>query len=99
MHREVDCAALDGWSAVRRPTIDRVRVFDDDDFLFTWPGALVGAACLSALFALTAMMGQLVSGGTFSVTRTVVGFGAAAFVGYLGVAALLRRAGRPSDGA
>lgn len=68
----------------------------EDDALFTWPGALVGAALLAALFMLAALMGELVTEGSFRFSRSVVTFGLAAFVGYLAVAALLSRDRRPS---
>lgn len=54
------------------------------------------AACFAGLFALVAMMAELVVMGTFRMTPAGAALMAAAFVGYLGVAALLRRSSGPS---
>lgn len=61
----------------------------------TWPVVMAGALCFAALFALVALLVEVLFEGHFRVTRTVVGFGVAAFVGYVGTALLLRRGGPP----
>ncbi len=70
----------------------------EDDYFFTWPGVLVGASCLALLCGIAVSMGGLVAGGMIGPPRRVAVFAAAAFAGYLCVAAILRRPGKSSDG-
>ena len=64
--------------------------FDNQAFA-SWHVILVGAVCFAGLFTLLGMMSQLVTEGGFQVNRRVVAFGLAAFVGYIGIASLLRQ--------
>jgi len=65
-------------------------MFDDRAFA-SWSSVLVGAVGFAMLFGLAAMMSGLLFDGVFRVDRTAMSFAAAAFVGYLGVSALIRR--------
>ena len=71
-------------------------MFGDQAF-HSWPVILVGATAFSGLFALLALMTELLFEGALLVTPAVVGFGVAAFAGYVGMAFLLRRGKSPSD--
>ncbi len=73
-----------------------LAMFDDRAF-HSWPLILGGAALFAALFALLALMTEFLFEGSFRVTVAVVGFGVAAFVGYVGTAMILRQ-GRPPSG-
>ena len=65
-------------------------MFDDQAFQ-SWPLIFVGASVFAGLFAFLALMTEVIFEGTPEVTRSVVGFGVLAFVGYVGTAALVRR--------
>ncbi len=56
----------------------------------SWPVVLLGAVLFAGLFALMAMLSDLLFDGVLRVTPRVLSFGALAFVGYLGVSALIR---------
>ena len=71
-------------------------MFGDQAF-HTWPIILVGAVLFAALFALLAMMMELVFGGEFQMTPGVAGFGVMAFLGYVGTAVILKRSNAPHD--
>ena len=57
----------------------------------TWAVILVGALLFASLFMVVGMMTELVFEGAFQMTPGVASFGLAAFVGYVGTAAALRR--------
>lgn len=65
-------------------------MFDNEAF-HSWPIILVGATAFSGLFALLAMMTEVLFEGVFQVTPLVVGFGVVAFAGYVGTALILRQ--------
>lgn len=65
-------------------------MFDDQAFQ-SWPIILVGAALFAGLFALLALLTEVIFEGAPEVTGSVVGFGGAAFLGYVGTAVLARR--------
>ena len=71
-------------------------MFDDHAFA-TWPLILGGATLFAALFALLALMTELLFEGAFKVTPEVVGFGVTAFIGYVGTAVILRYGSRGDD--
>ncbi|NBC17157.1 MAG: ABC transporter permease [Bacteroidetes bacterium] len=60
-------------------------MFDDQAFQ-SWPAILAGAALFGGLFALVALLAEVVYGEPFRVTPAVIGLSTAAFVGYIGVA-------------
>ena len=64
-------------------------MFEKDAFE-SWPLVFTGAAVLAGLFVVVLLLGQYVSGGRVRLTGAVVGVGVAAFLGYVGVALLLR---------
>ncbi|MEX0746760.1 MAG: ABC transporter permease [Rhodothermales bacterium] len=64
-------------------------MFDSQAFR-TWPLIVLGAISFAVLFGSAFAMGEALFDGSFQVTRTVVGLGAAAFVGYIGVALIVR---------
>ena len=63
----------------------------------SWAVILVGAVMFAMLFMILAMMTELLFEGAFQMTLGVMGFGLAAFVGYVGAAVLLRRDNTPPD--
>ena len=63
----------------------------------TWSITLVGAALFAMLFMVLGMMTELLFEGAFQMTPGVMGFGLAAFVGYVGAAVFLRRSKVPPD--
>ena len=65
-------------------------MFDQDAF-HSWPLVVAGAILFAALFVLLALMAEFVFEETFRLTWRVIGLGAGAFGGYLGVAWILRR--------
>ena len=65
-------------------------MFDAQAFR-SWPIVLAGAAGFAVLFALAAMMSELLLDGAFRITRSVVAIGLAAFFGYLMIAMMLLR--------
>lgn len=67
-------------------------MFDSQAFR-SWPHILVGACCFALLFGVAVAMGEALFDGTIRLTRTVAGFGACAFLGYVGVALILRNEG------
>ena len=67
-------------------------MFDDQAFQ-SWPAIMAGALLFAGLFALLALMMELLFEGAFRVTSTVVGFGVAAFFGYIGTVMILRQGG------
>lgn len=69
-------------------------MFDDQAFQ-SWPVIVAGALLFAGLFTLLALMIELVFEGAFRVTPTVLGFGIAAFFGYIGTVLLLRQQGPP----
>jgi len=64
-------------------------MFDERAFQ-TWPMVVLGAGVFGLLFAFVMMMGDLVFGDPFEVTREVVFFGLAASAGYMAVATFIR---------
>ncbi|ARA93038.1 MAG: hypothetical protein D6685_13530 [Bacteroidetes bacterium] len=56
----------------------------------TWPLVLTGAALFAALFMLVGLMAEGLFDGELRFTRTIGGFGLAAFSGYVFVAMRLR---------
>ena len=71
------------------------RMYDDQGFS-SWPAILAGAMLFSSLFVLLGLMIELLFEGAFQVTSTVVGFGVAAFVGYVGAMLILRHIDSPN---
>ena len=71
-------------------------MFNDEAFQ-SWPTILAGALLFASLFVLLALMIELIFEGAFRVTSTVVGFGIAAFFGYIGTVLIVRQGG-PPDG-
>ncbi len=67
-------------------------MFDDQAFQ-SWPAIVAGALLFASLFALLALMVELIFEGAFRVTPTVVGFALAAFFGYIGTVMILRHDG------
>jgi hypothetical protein len=65
-------------------------MFDDRAFR-SWVLILAGALGFASLFASVGLMVELLFEGAFRVTWNVVGLGAAAFIGYIGIGALHRR--------
>ncbi len=63
----------------------------------SWAVILVGAVMFAMLFMILGMMTELLFEGAFQMTPGVMGFGLAAFVGYVGAAVLLRRDNAPPD--
>ena len=63
----------------------------------SWAVILVGAVMFAMLFMILGMMTELLFEGAFEMTPGVMGFGLAAFVGYVGAAVLLRRDNAPPD--
>ncbi len=63
----------------------------------SWAVILVGAVMFAMLFMIVGMMTELLFEGAFQMTPGVMGFGLAAFVGYVGAAVLLRRDNAPPD--
>ncbi len=75
---------------LRQPANESVlRMFDGRAFC-TWPHILLGAVAFAGLFALLALMIELVFEGRLYVSRTVTGLGLGAFVGYVATAWLVR---------
>ncbi|MFQ5569639.1 MAG: hypothetical protein ACE5G0_08180 [Rhodothermales bacterium] len=71
-------------------------MFDDQAF-YSWPLILVGALLFAGLFSGLALMTEFLFEGMFRLTPGVVGFGTAAFLGYVGAAVLLRHRSPPFD--
>lgn len=69
-------------------------MFDDQAFQ-TWPAIFAGATLFASLFALLALMIELIFEGAFQITSTVVGFGVVAFIGYIGTVMIVRQGGPP----
>lgn len=63
----------------------------------SWAVIFVGAVFFAMLFMMLGMMTELLFEGAFRMTPGVLGFGLAAFVGYVGVAIVLRRGNAPHD--
>ena len=57
----------------------------------SWLFVVFSAACFGLLFGVAALMGEALFDGNVRLTRAVVGLGIGAFLGYLGVAFLVRR--------
>ena len=72
-------------------------MFDNHAF-HSWPIILVGATVFAGLFALLALMTEVLFEGVAEVTPAVVGFGVVAFAGYVGTALILRRDDAPPPG-
>lgn len=68
-------------------------MFDSHAF-HSWPYVLIGAGLFAVMFGTMAAMGEALFDGYFRPTRVSLGLAAGAFVGYIGVAALLRWEGR-----
>lgn len=56
----------------------------------SWPRVVAGALGFAALFALVVLLADSLFGGGFHPSRRVIVFGAGAFLGYLGIAWLVR---------
>ena len=56
----------------------------------SWPRILLGGLGFGALFALVVLLADALFDGGFRLSRRVVGFGTAAFAGYVGTAWLVR---------
>lgn len=67
-------------------------MFDGQVFQ-SWYHIVLGALCFAILFGATVAMGEALFDGSFGVSRAVVGLGGGAFVGYIGVALLVRHEG------
>ena len=63
----------------------------------SWMIIFVGAAMFAMLFMVLGMMTELLFEGAFQMTPGVLGFGAAAFTGYIGAAVVLRQDNAPPD--
>lgn len=70
--------------------IVRERMFSNRAFE-SWPLVVIGALLFGSLFTLVAMMTDLVFHGAFRPSSSAVALGLSAFVGYVGVATILRR--------
>lgn len=68
-------------------------MFDSQAF-HSWPHILVGAGVFAALFGLMVAMGEALFDGYFRPSRVSLGIAAGAFIGYLGVALLIRYEGK-----
>lgn len=67
-------------------------MFDGHAFQ-SWYHIFAGALLFALLFGMAASMGEALFDGTLRLTRSVVGIATGAFLGYLGVAYLIRREG------
>jgi hypothetical protein len=67
-------------------------MFDSQAFR-TWPHIFFGAFLFAILFGSAVAMGEALFDGSLRMTRAVVGLGAAAFIGYVGVAIIVRYEG------
>ncbi len=65
-------------------------MFDSRGF-HSWSDILLGACVFALMFALMAAMGEAFFEGRIQASRVSVGLGVGAFIGYVGVGALLRR--------
>ncbi len=65
-------------------------MFDSTPFSHSWPAIVAGAAVFGLLFGFVGALSDLLFTGELRATRFAVGFGVCAFVGYLGVVALLK---------
>jgi hypothetical protein len=65
-------------------------MFDDKAFR-TWGHVLAGACVLSGLFLIIMLMTEEVTGGGARFSQAAVTVTAAAFLGYLGIAWIIRR--------
>ena len=63
----------------------------DEPLFRSWPRLFGGAALFALLFATAALMVEVLFEGSARLTSGVVGFGIAAFVGFVAVALLVRR--------
>ena len=68
-------------------------MFDSQAFR-SWPSILIGAGVFAGLFGLMVAMGEALFDGSLSPSSLSLGIAISAFVGYLGVALLLRYEGR-----
>lgn len=66
-------------------------MFSDQAFQ-SWLVILAGALVFAGLFTLLALLTEVLFEGSARFTPGVIGFGTAAFVGYVGVASFLRSA-------
>lgn len=64
-------------------------MFDSQAF-HSWSHILIGAGVFAILFGIMTAMGEALFDGQFRPSRASMGVAAGAFVGYLGVAILLR---------
>lgn len=68
-------------------------MFDSQAF-HSWLHVLFGAGVFAVLFGLMVAMGEALFDGHFRPTRVTLGIAAGAFIGYIGVATLIRYEGR-----
>ncbi|GIV59433.1 hypothetical protein GQ464_005800 [Rhodocaloribacter litoris] len=64
-------------------------MFDDRAFR-TWPRVITVALTFAFLFGLIAVLSDLLFDGVLRLSPRALGFGLLAFIGYLGVAGLIR---------
>ena len=64
-------------------------MFDSQAFQ-SWSHIIVGAFVFALLFAAAVAMGEALFEGSIRVSRAVVGLGGGAFLGYIGVAVIVR---------
>ena len=67
-------------------------MFDTQAFR-SWPQIVLGAILFAVLFGSAVAMGEALLDGAVRMTRTVLGLGTAAFLGYIGVAVIVRYEG------
>ena len=68
-------------------------MFDSQAF-HSWPHILIGAGIFAILFFVVVAMGEALFDGYLRPSRASLGLAAGAFIGYLGVALLVRHEGR-----
>lgn len=64
-------------------------MFDSEAF-HSWPHIILGASIFAVLFGLMTAMGEALFDGYFRPSRVSLGLAVGAFIGYLGVALLVR---------
>ena len=70
-----------------------VMLMFDGQAFESWYHIVLGALCFAVLFGAAVAMGEALFDGSLRVTRSVVGLGGGAFLGYIGVAMLVRYEG------
>lgn len=62
----------------------------ESNLFHSWIPVLVGGVIFAIVFGFLAMLSDVVLGGEMQINKKALSLGALAFVGYLGVAAILR---------